>query len=143
MKKFLLISALCLLVGLAYGSDQLIDYNKLPKAARSFVRDHFDSLKVVRSTVDRELFGNEYTVYLEGGVKIEFNKKGAWTQIDCGTRAVPSAIVLPAISTYVSTNYAGLQIVELDKDQLDYELSLSNGVELKFDLAGNFLLRED
>lgn len=130
-------AALC--VGVAVADDRPIDYKELPQAAKSFVTKYFAKAKVAATTIDAEVMRTEYTVYLEGGTKLEFNKQGAWSKVDCGISAVPSGIVPAAIAGYVAKNHAGASVVKIDVGRTDYELDLSNGLELKFDLKGNFL----
>ena len=59
--------------------------------------------------------------------------------MDCGNNAVPSSVVPKAISDYVSRNYKGQKIVELEINKNNYEVQLRNGLELKFDRSGRFL----
>lgn len=50
-----------------------------------------------------------------------------------------SASVQQKIDTYISFNYAGQTIVEVEVENQKIEIELSNDVELIFDLNGNFL----
>lgn len=50
---------------------------------------------------------------------------------------------LNAINAYVNANYPGTSIVEIEREGNAIEVELSNGVELYFDLNGNFLGTED
>ena len=82
---------------------------------------------------DCNIFFSSYEVRLANGVKLEFSSKGNWEEIDCRQNAVPAAIIPQAIKEYVDKNYPGEKVVYIEKDRNDYEVKLSNRLELKFD----------
>ena len=45
---------------------------------------------------------------------------------------VPAELVPAEISSYVSQNYPGQRILQIDRTRTRYEVDLSNGLELKF-----------
>ena len=65
MKK-LLLSALLLLCGLAPahadGHEEPITFDRLPQAAQTFLKTHFDTLTVAYIVADRKFMGVEYEV---------------------------------------------------------------------------------
>lgn len=50
-----------------------------------------------------------------------------------------SATVQGKINDYIAANYPGSSIVDIDLDTNDIDVKLNSGVELIFDLNGNFL----
>lgn len=119
------------------------DVNVLPAKAQAFLKSNFKK-GVNHIKVDsKALGGKEYDVILNDGTEVEFNKEGSWESVDCGSSAVPSAIVPKMIRDYVSKNYKGQKIVEISVDRRGYEVQLYNGRELKFDRAGNFKRVDD
>lgn len=66
------------------------------------------------------------------GEKIEFDRKGNWTEIDCKMSAVPAKLVPASIARYVKSTYPGTKILKIEKDDYDYEVQLSNRLEIKF-----------
>ena len=57
---------------------------------------------------------------------------------------VPPAELVPAqIASYVEQNYKGAAIVQIDRDTRDYEVKLTNGLELTFDLRFNIIDIDD
>lgn len=142
MKKVFLMLIAALMCSAALADDRPIDYNEFPRAAKAFITKHFDSAKVLSATVDDEYNNLEYTVYLNNNTKVEFDKFGNWTKVESKS-GVPAAIVPAKITSYVSQNFEGYRIVKIDKNKHDYELELSNGYELKFDLMGNFERMDD
>lgn len=116
----------------------------LPATAQKTLKSAFPKAAVNRVKVDESLFGNkEYEVILSNGTEIEFNKEGDWKEVDCGRSAVPAAFIPAAIRTYVKTNHKGCSVIKIDKDTNDYDVELSNGVEMKFDRSGKFLRYDD
>lgn len=145
MKKILLtlvVTMFCSMMAMA--DDMPIDYKEVPANIKTFVTKHFPSAKVTAATKDAEFMGGtEYTIYLDNGAKIEFNNKGTWKEVECGVVAVPAGIVPAKIANYVLANYKGSDIVKIDSDKNDYEIRLSNGVELKFNRNGDFIKIDD
>ena len=80
---------------------------------------------------------------MHDGTEVDFNKDGEWKSIDRGQKAVPAALVLKPISDFVAANYAGAKIVDIEKDRNSYDITLANGIELKFDRSGKFLKVDD
>jgi hypothetical protein len=56
---------------------------------------------------------------------------------------VPAKIVPAKISKYVHKNYPNVLIKEIQKERRKYEVSLSNGLDLDFNLNGKFLKIDD
>lgn len=54
-----------------------------------------------------------------------------------------SDAAMSAINAYISTNYPNTSIEEIEQEGSSIEVELSNGVELYFDLNGNFLGTDD
>lgn len=141
MKK-LLLAIILLLTGVtaSVARDYVTtDVNVLPVAARTFLKNNFKK-SVNHINVDKQTFGGtEYDVILNDGTEVEFDGDGRMKSVDCGNNAVPSSVVPKAISDYVSRNYKGQKIVELEINKNNYEVQLRNGLELKFDRSGRFL----
>ena len=84
-----------------------------------------------------------YEVVLDNSVKIEFLKDGEWKEVDCKYSAVPAAIVPSAIAKYVEGNYENVQIVKIDRSKREYDVDLSNKLELTFDSRFNLIDIDD
>lgn len=115
------------------------DASVLPKAAQTVIADNFKA-KVSVVKIDKD-FGRirEYEVTLTDGTEISFDRNGNWDNVEVNNaKSVPSAFVPKAISDYVGKNQKGTRIVGIDKERNGYDIELSNGVEMKFDKAGNF-----
>jgi len=137
MKKTLIALFLIVIGFTACADDTVITANQLPKAAQAFIADHFPGCQVTYAEKDSD----SYEVKLSNGWEIDFGRKGNWKEIDCKDASVPAtvlALLPPSISLYVSTNYPDVSVVEISKGR-KYDVELSNGLDLEFDLKGNFL----
>jgi hypothetical protein len=133
--------ALVLLVSFSSCSkddDLVISEADLPAAAKSYLQTHFQLTTINKVVKDTDDLGVEYEVYLANGTYLEFNGEGAIDQIKSKTK-LPDSVIPASLLSYVASNYPDLFIIEWELDTADQEIKLSNGVELKFDLQGNFL----
>ena len=74
------------------------------------------------------------------GDKVEFDKKGRWTNIDCEHSAVPGAVVPQSIKEYVQKQYPSAKILKLElTDRKGYDVELSNDVDIEFDKKFNVI----
>jgi hypothetical protein len=75
------------------------------------------------------------------------NFLGTEADFDCDDDDIDPSSLPSAVQTYLSTNYPNATIHEAERKtecgQEIYEVELSNGLELYFDLQGNFLGTDD
>ena len=136
MKKILLTLVAIFSVGIFSAmadNDRVINKSQLPVPAQQFLNEHFAGIDLTYAKEDRDIFKHSYEVRLADGTKIEFTSKGEWDEVECRFGEVPAAIVPQAIKEYVDKNYAGAKVIYIEKDRNDYEVKLSNRLELKFD----------
>ena len=140
MKKYLLIMWAVVSSAFAANADKYsINRGDLPEAAQQFLTEHFPKSKVGMVKVDKHLLKKtDYDVKLVNGTKIEFNNAGKWTEVDCKNSPVPESVIPKAIRTYVKKNFSDVYIVKIEKTSTKYEVDLSDGVELTFNLLGQF-----
>jgi hypothetical protein len=145
MKKIMsVLAVLFLALNVACANeDRPIQVEQLPAAAQKFIKAHFPDLKISYAKIDDELVYKEYEVMFADGVKIEFNGDGEWKDVDCKFGAVPAAIIPKKIASYVAKNYPDAKIIKIDRDRRDYEVSLSNRLELTFDMKFNLVEIDD
>lgn len=138
-KIIVILMALVASVGMARADKYTINREELPLEAREFITTHFPKAKIAMIKVDRHLLKKtDYDVHFVNGTKVEFNNSGKWTSVEMKKGAVPSAIVPKRIRDYVTKNYDGTDIVEIEKDHKGYTVELADDIELKFDLLGTF-----
>lgn len=114
-----------------------IQVSQLPDAAQQFIKQHFADRKVALAKVETELMSKSYEVVFANGDHIDFDGKGNWEEVDCQSSSVPPAIVPVRIMEYIRANYPDETVVKIEKDRREYEVKLSNRVELSFDLKFN------
>ena len=96
-----------------------ISQSELPKAAQTFLSEHFPGDNVRKAEKEQGRRGAEYEVDLVSGAEVDFRDNGDWKEVKAAKgKAVPVAIVPDAISKYVTTNFA---------DQIIVEISLKRG----------------
>ena len=90
MKKIIFTLLLVVLgFGAANADKYTLDRSALPEEAQQMLKEHFPKAKVSMIKVDRHLLKKtDYDVKLVNGTKIEFNKAGKWTSVDCKKREV-------------------------------------------------------
>lgn len=123
--------------------DRPIAVTQLPASAQQFIKKHFAGNQVAFAKMEKDWFSKSYDVTFTNGNKLEFDEKGEWTEVDCKYTSVPAAIVPKAIADYVAQNYKEVRILKIDRDTRDYEVKLSNRLELKFDLQFNLIDIDD
>ena len=118
-------------------NEKPIQVNQLPAAAQQFIKQHFADRKIVLAKMETELMSKSYEVIFADGDHIDFDDKGNWEEVDCKSSSVPAAVVPVRIMDYVRTNYPDETVKKIEKDRREYEVKLSNRVELSFDLKYN------
>lgn len=113
--------------------DKPIAVSQLPATAQQVIKTNFADRKVAMAKMETGVFEKSYDVIFTNGEKIEFDRNGNWTDISCKLTAVPTVLIPAAINTYVKANYADCRVLEIEKDRGQYEIKLSNGLEITFD----------
>lgn len=146
MKKFFLV-AFTLFVALsnvnADERDRVITKEQLPTAAQSLLTTYFSDLKISLVKEDREFISRNYEVIFADGTKVEFTRNGEWKELDCRKNAVPAALIPTSIKNFVTERYPDAKILQIDRDSNDYEVKLSNKLELTFDKKFNLVDIDD
>lgn len=114
-------------------NDKPIQVNQLPAKAQTFISTHFKNHKVAMAKEESGVFYKSYDVVFTNGEEVEFDKAGDWKEVKCRQSEVPAAIVPEAIRNYVKTNYPGTKILQIELDKKEYEIRLSNRLEITFD----------
>ena len=138
MKRFFqaaLVAIVCLVtfqVSASADNDKPISMSQLPAAAQQVIKKHFSGKKVALAKMESGLFEKSYDVVFNNGEKVEFDRKGNWTEIDCKMSSVPAGLVPAKIAQYVKSTYPGTKILQIEKDDSQYEVKLSNRLEVTF-----------
>ncbi len=134
MKHFVLfLSSLLLGMGVACASpDRPISKEQLPAEAQQFLQEFFPDTAVTLVLEEGTVVRREYDVTLANGTHIEFSADGRCREVE-SREALPRGIVPPSIETYVAKHYPSQVITRLERGRREWEVSLSNGLEITFD----------
>ncbi|OIV43976.1 PepSY-like domain-containing protein [Flavobacterium johnsoniae] len=135
--------AVYLIAGLMFGlsanaQKTVIKKEALPANAQTFLKTHFGSKKPSYILEDKEILSTEYKVQFDNKIEIEFDKKGNWKEVDGKNEKIPKSIVPKKIASYIKTNFPKEKVTKIEIGTFGYETKLSNGLELKFNLKGDF-----
>lgn len=123
----------------AMADDRPVALDQLPQKAQQFIKQHFAKSTVSYAKQDTDLFDGEYEVAFTDGNKVEFRKNGEWKNVECKKTEVPSAIVPLRLKEYAAKNHATMKIIKIERESKEYEIKLSDGKELKFNIKGDFI----
>lgn len=124
-------------------NDQPITFEQLPKKSQQFINQYFPDEKIALSKMERDFMETKYEVVFTSNKKIEFLKNGEWKEVDCRNSTVPSNIIPSKIAAKVKELYPEASVTEIDRDNRDYEIKLSNNMELTFDLKFSLIEIDD
>lgn len=133
MKRMMLIIA-CVFTFVAANADnyQPITRSQLPQNAQTFLSSYFPDTKISLTRKEVSLTELSYDVIFADGSKVEFDRKGNWTEVDCLTFPLPTGIVPKAIEQFIDTHYPDAKAVKIERDHREIEVKLNNRVELTF-----------
>lgn len=115
------------------------DMSQMPESAQNIVNTNFKSKVASVETETNVIGATEYEVRLADGTEIQFlNEEWDEVSVPAG-QSVPEYFVIEPIRTFVTQNQPGVVIVSIDRKNNGFEVELSNGIEIKFDTAGNFI----
>ena len=146
MKKIIVIALAVFSFGILTAkadNDRLIVKENLPQKAHQFIDCHFKGAKITYVKDERDFLERTFEVLFADGTKVEFDRSGEWKEVDCRRASVPAAIVPAQITQYVNSNYPNVNIQQIERDRVDYELRLSNRLELTFDTKFNIIDIDD
>lgn len=140
IKQILIISTILFSTSAMAQKDKIVGLNDLPSKAQQFIKANFSKTKInsiIRETED--YFGHSFEVLMDNKVKIEFNRLGEWKEVDGNKKAIPTDFIPHKIMAYLKRSFPNNEVVKIEKSKRKYEVKISNGLELEFDLKENFL----
>lgn len=138
MKRFILgagfvLASLFAFQTAAYAdNDKSITVADLPAAAQTLLTKHFAKYRVVLAKVENDVLDKSYDVFLANGDKVEFDRKGNWTEVVLRQDGVPAELVPAQITQYFNNAHPGAKVVKIEREARSYEVTLSNGFEYTF-----------
>jgi hypothetical protein len=113
-------------------NDKPVRIEEMPGQAQKFIKDYFSTHSVAMAKMETDFFSKSYDVIFTNGDKVEFDRKGNWTDVDCKYSVVPVGIVPTEIVKSVKSKYPDAKIIQIERDNRHYDVDLSNGWELKY-----------
>ncbi len=134
MKKMIfgILSLLFLASPAMADDDKPIKVKEMPVAAQEFIAEHFSGQSIAVAKQEGSFIEKNYDIIFTNGNKLEFDRKGIWTNVDCRYGSVPQAIIPAPITEYVKNHFPDGKVKKIEKENRKYEVELSNDVELKF-----------
>ena len=134
MKRFwiTLISLLVINIPVMADDDKPVEVSTMPAKAQEFMLKHFPGNKVAVAKQEGTFLLKSYDVIFINGDKLEFDRSGNWTNIECKYTVVPDGIAPAPIDAYIKANYPQTKIKGIEKEERHYDVELDNGIDLKF-----------
>ena len=144
MKRMIFLVCMFLMMGTTYsiaGDGYVVGIQQLPAGAQEVMTKYFADKTILTILKERD----EYEVIFNNGEKIEFNKKGEWTEVSCHTTQVPDILIPDPIKARIKADFANSKIVKIDRSSngKKYEVKLNNGLEVEFDKKFNVIKVDD
>lgn len=128
-------------------SDVYVNTAALPQAILSYISTNYPNNTITEAEVEDS---NNYEVELNNGTELIFDQQGNFLGVDddddddFGDEDIAPEDLPANIRNFVTTYFPGVTIDEAEKENNgNFEIELSNDVELIFDANGNFLGRAD
>lgn len=121
----------------AWAYNQTLAYDELPQRSMDFIEQNFPDEYVMTVFKERDFIETRYNVYLSDDTNIEFFKNGDWKEINCKNSKVPNEFIPKEILERIEQMYSDAIIVSIDRDNHEYDIELSNGVDMTFDKKFN------
>lgn len=133
-KSFTIIIFAFMCIVACNAQEKIIPVNELPVGCSDFINNHFPRTEIKYAKLDSDVLAT-YEVTLNNGIKIEFNKKGEWTEIDANLLKVPTTIIPGPINEHVNINHPKVAVSMIEKEGNNTKVRLSDGTELEFNKA--------
>lgn len=117
----------------------------LPSGAESFLNKHFPDVSINSIVPDDD---NDVEVTLENGIRIRFDRRGTWEEINTKKNGMSESLkkLLPSqIVSYVTKYYPERIIRKVERKKYGYEVTLNkpDAVSLKFTKGGAIIPDDD
>ena len=118
---------------------KVINESDIDPAIMEFVMTHFPQTGIFHCYQTQHY----YKVKLDDRTHLEFTHSFEWVKVDCEHStiytSVPTSIVPEQITSYVTANFPGKAIEEIEKKSFGWEIEMKNGPEIKFDTNFNVI----
>lgn len=130
----LLFSGIFLVLDL-YNDNRPIGFNNLPSSIVAFLNTIFPNVAVNGASIDFL----EYEVWLNNGIKIEFDTFRNWEKIESHQDVLPLTLIPQNAINYILNHYPEVSIQEISQERFGFEIGFRElNYDLKFSRDGSF-----
>lgn len=137
MKKLFLLAIVPFLLT-SCEKEKILASTKVPSEISDYISTHFPENPIIQAIKDTDGFELTYDITLEGVFFLEFNRKKEVIDIE-GVLQLPYSVIPAKMLEYVSSNYADSSIIGWELNDRNQQIKLDNGLELVFNMNGDFL----
>ena len=137
MKRLFLLALVPFLL-ISCEKEEILPLTDIPSEISNYVSTHFPENPIIQAIKDTDGFELTYDITLEGGFFIEFNRKKEVIDIE-GLTKLPDSVIPAKLLEYATTNYPENYIIGWELDDRNQQIKLENGLELEFNMNGDFL----
>lgn len=140
LKTFFMTTAFIFSLALLTSCDkeEIITSSDLSSEITSYISTHFPKNTILQVIKDRDGLTKSYEVFLSENVSLEFNRKNEIIDID-GITKLPDSVIPEKILQYVTVNYPSNFITDWELDDRNQNVQLNIGIDLEFNMNGDFL----
>lgn len=118
--------------------ETIIPNTNIPTEIKEFTQTHFPNNSILQLIKDKDIFSKTYDLLMDKGISLEFNRNYKIIGIDSDSK-LPDSVIPEKLRSYVNTNYSGSYITDWNIDGNIQQIQLNNGLELDFNLNGDFV----
>ena len=111
---------------------QPVYQDQLPEKAQVFLATYFPEAEISLARKEIDVTELTYDVIFTDGSKVEFDRKGNWTEVDCLNHPIPDGIVPDGIKKVINVQYPEAMVIKIERDHSEIDVKLNNRVELTF-----------
>lgn len=137
MKRLFLLALVPFLL-ISCEKEEILPLTDIPSEISNYVSTHFPENPIIQAIKDTDGFALTYDITLEGGLFLEFNRKKEVIDIE-GLTKLPDSVIPAKLLEYATTNYPDNYIIGWELDDRNQQIKLENGLELEFNINGDFL----
>lgn len=118
--------------------EEIISSLDLPIEINSYISTHFPNKSILQVIKDKDGLTKSYDILLNENVSLEFNRKNEIIDID-GNSKLPDSVIPDKILQFIALKYAANFITDWQLDGNNQQVELDNGLDLEFNMKGEFL----
>ncbi len=143
MRYFFFSTLVCAALSACSGSGDA--KSGLPSGAESFLSKHFSDVQIEKVETDDD---NDVEVSLENGMRITFDRRGTWDEINTKKNGMTESLkkLLPSqLLNYVEKNYPERVIRKVERKKYGYAVTLNkpDPITLRFTKGGAFVPNDE